>query len=367
MTFKLPHGISEFLHTRLQPFKMAALEAQAARCLWPRQCGVRLPIQSRLPRNAHRSVIVIHKTSGTIRKVEADAHWLQSRNGFSSAWRRIGAMLDIVVAPAVPDGAWAADLSDHASADGPMLAFSSWYPATILVPDRGFVSSGGYARERQRAAAAPAFIDRDPTIVWRGKPTGQGRLIGDPLDPRDPTLRQRVRLCLRLRDLTSERERLGDTADVDAKIVLGGGGSPAVVAAYHAAGILGPPVPQQSWCQRRFAIDIDGNSNAFSNFFIRLLYGCCVIKVASPLGFRQWYYHRLRPWQHYVPVAADLSDLEETIAWCQDHPRDCRQIAAAGQQFAMAMTPESERDAVIDEIVRRHHDPRLAAHLARAA
>lgn len=360
MAFKLPHGISDFLHSRLRPLKVAALEAQAARCLWPGQIGLRLPITIRPSRHAHGSVIVIHKASGTIRGIDADASWLQSRNGFSSAWRRLGAMLDIVAAANVPDGTWAADLGDHATADGPLLAFSSFHPATILVPDRGFMSSGGYARERRRASAAPAFIDRDPTIVWRGKPTGQGRLVGHPLDPTDSTLRQRVRLCLRLHHLATGSPRGGDAADVDAKIVLGAAAPPEIASAYRAAGILGPTIPQASWCRRRFAIDIDGNSNAFSNLFIRLLYGCCVIKVASPLGFRQWYYHRLKPWQHYVPVAADLSDLEEAIAWCQGHPRDCREIAAAGQGLALAMTVESERQAVVDDIMRRHHAPRLA-------
>lgn len=363
MAFKLPHGISDFLHTRLQPWKVAALEAQAARCLWPDQIALRLPINTQPSRHAHGSVIVIHKAAGRIRGIDAKASWLRSRNGFSSAWRRIGAMLDIVAAADVPDGNWTADLGDHATVDGQTLAFSSFHPATILVPDRGFVSSGGYAKERRRAARAPAFVDRDPTIVWRGKPTGQGRLVGDPFDASNPTLRQRVRLCLSLQSLAAAPRASGDAMDVGAKIVLGAAAPPEIRVAYRAAGILGSTVPQASWCRRRFAIDIDGNSNAFSNLFIRLLYGCCVIKVASPLGFRQWYYHRLKPWQHYVPVAADLSDLEETIAWCQDHPRDCRQIAAAGQQLALAMTVDSERQSIVDEIMRRHHAP----HLARAA
>lgn len=363
MAFKLPHGISSFLHTQLQPWKVAALEAQAARCLWPGRIDFRLPINTQPARYAHGSVIVIHKVAGRIRGIDADASWLRSRTGFSSAWRRVAAMLDIVTAADVPDGDWAADLGDHATTDGPMLAFSSFHPTTILVPDRGFVSSGGYAKERRQAARAPAFADRDPTIVWRGKPTGQGSLVGDPFDASNPALRQRVRLCLLLEHLATGSPGGGDAADVDAKIVLGAAAPPEIASAYRAAGILGPTIPQASWCGRRFAIDIDGNSNAFSNLFIRLLYGCCVIKVASPLGFRQWYYHRLKPWQHYVPVAADLSDLEEAIAWCHDHPRDCRQIAAAGQDLALAMTVGSERRAVVDEIIRRHHAP----HLAEAA
>jgi hypothetical protein len=360
MAFKLPYRLSASLHAGLEPFKVVALECQAARCLWPRQIGLRVPISGDPSGRAHGSVIVVHKAAGVIRGIAADLGWLQTRNGFSSAWRRLGAMLDVLSAGGVADGDWLADLSDHATADEPVLAFSSWHPSPLLVPDRGFTSSGGYARERRHAAAAPAFTDREPTIVWRGSPSGQGSLVGEPFTASDHTLRQRLRLCLALRDLAATPDAWGDAADVDAKIVLWGGAAPEVVDAYRTAGILGPAIPQRSWCHRRFAIDIDGNSNAFSNLFIRLLYGCCVIKVASPLGFRQWYYHRLEPWVHYVPVAADLSDLAETIAWCQAHPRDCRDIAAAGQRLAMGMTVESERRAVVTEIARRQTMPRLA-------
>lgn len=363
MAFKLPYRLSASLHAGLKPLKVAALECQAARCLWPRQKGLRVPISGDPSGRAHGSVIVVHKAAGAIRGIAADLDWLQSRNGFSSAWRRLGAMLDIISAGGVADGDWPADLSDHATADEPVLAFSSWHLSPLLLPDRGFTSSGGYARERRRAAAAPAFADRAPTIVWRGSPSGQGSLVNEPLAASDQRLRQRIRLCLALRDLAAAPGVRGDAADVDAKIVPWRGAAPDVAHAYRSAGILGPSIPQRSWCHRRFAIDIDGNSNAFSNLFIRLLYGCCVIKVASPLGFQQWYYDRLEPWGHYVPVAADLSDLAETIAWCQAHPRDCRDIAAAGQRLAMGMTVESERRTVVAKIGRRH----ASATLARAA
>ena len=56
------------------------------------------------------------------------------------------------------------------------------------------------------------------------------------------------------------------------------------------AGILGEYVQSDVWAGHKFAIDIDGNSNAWANLFCRLLLGCCIIKVQSPGNFRQWYY-----------------------------------------------------------------------------
>jgi len=101
-------------------------------------------------------------------------------------------------------------------------------------------------------------------------------------------------------------------------------------------------IHERLWLDRKYALDIDGNSNAWSNLFIRLLFGCCVIKVSSPKGFRQWYYDRIEPWKHYVPVKSDLSDLVDQIDWCRGHEDACSEIAAAGQAVAKSLTLERE-------------------------
>ena len=281
---------------------------------------------------------MIHKREGIIRTIEADLDWIQTRHGFSTCWRRMAAVLDPISDTSIDDGSWTADLGDWVHLDGPVIGFCSNRPGSLLLPDRGFHGTAGYRMERRRASAAPAFDDRDPAIVWRGSPSGPGDCKAEPFVPDNPALLQRTRMCLLLRGAIA-----GGVA-IDAKIIGNRRLSQAAVSAHAGAGILGTPIPQPSWCHRRFAIDIDGWANAFSNFFIRLIYGCCVIKVASPLGYRQWYYDRLEPWRHYVPAAADLSDLRETIAWCLAHPRRCREIAAAGQRAAWSMTPQTERD-----------------------
>jgi hypothetical protein len=108
------------------------------------------------------------------------------------------------------------------------------------------------------------------------------------------------------------------------------------------AGLLGDRARLPLWTKLRFAIDVDGNTNAWSNLFNRLLLGCCVIKVQSEQGFRQWYYDDLVPWRHYVPVRPDMADLVEKVEWCRGHPDRCEAIAAEGQALAMSMTFERE-------------------------
>lgn len=333
---RLPTELSAFLHGLFAPAKRLALAWRAARCLRGYLPRLFVPIHGRradAPKTA--SIVTIRKQIGRLAAIEADLPWIVGRSGFSTAWRRLGSFVHLLSHPDVVDGEWRADLGDSVHEPGPVLGFCSNLTDTLLVPDRGFQASSGYARQRRQALAAPAFGDRDDTIAWRGSPTGIGLLANATMQPHDADLRQRVRLCLLL-------ARTDGGLRVDARIVPGRGLPADVAAAYARAGIAGEPLPEDSWLGRQFAIDIDGNANAFTNLFIRLVYGCCVIKVASPRGFRQWYYDRLEPWRHYVPVAADLSDLVERIEWCRGHAEKCRAIAHAGQSLALEMTPAEE-------------------------
>ena len=41
-----------------------------------------------------------------------------------------------------------------------------------------------------------------------------------------------------------------------------------------------------------------------------------------------------RPWEHFVPIAHDMSDLEERTRWCiVEHPAKCAQIAANARRM----------------------------------
>ncbi len=46
-----------------------------------------------------------------------------------------------------------------------------------------------------------------------------------------------------------------------------------------------------------------------------------------------FWYGLIKPWEHYIPIASDLSDLLEKIDWAKTHDEECRQIAARARQF----------------------------------
>ena len=249
------------------------------------------------------------------------------------------------------------EISDGEESEPGTISFCAADPSAVLIPDSIFYWSCGYAAYRDAASAwRTDWAARKERIVWRGSTTGRGRISADEMAADDVSLIQRTRLCLTLRA----------RRDVDARFaeVVQSIDPEEDKHRLEQAGILGGHIEPMTWLLRKFAIDIDGNSNAWSNLFTRLLAGCCVIKVASPLGYRQWYYDALRPWEHFVPVAADLSDLDEKIDWCRTHDRQAAEIAAAGRIFVVRRSFETEMAAAVEALNRRLGTARRAAPCA---
>jgi hypothetical protein len=228
-----------------------------------------------------------------------------------------------------------ADFGDGGLGEDGQIGFSASAEGAILVPDPFFFNARGYDLVRRLAQGSQLpWMRRSDILLWRGGSTGHGLNSTTAMNSDDPVLRQRIRLCLKLRALEGTDARIvgipqtHDRARDEARL--------------RTAGIMGPRVLAESWILRKFAIDIDGNTNAWTNLFTRLLMGCCVLKVESEHGYRQWYYDDLVPWRHFVPIRPDLADLIEKIAWCRANLAACQDIAAAGQTFAMARTWESE-------------------------
>ena len=84
--------------------------------------------------------------------------------------------------------------------------------------------------------------------------------------------------------------------------------------------------------QYRYVINVDGNAAAF-RLGQELKGNQTVLKVESVFDYQIWYHNLLQPWVHYVPVKADLSDLEEQIRWCRTHDQKAREIAQNATRF----------------------------------
>lgn len=217
---------------------------------------------------------------------------------------------------------------------------SALRPDITLLPDPIFFEHRGYALERKYGLEqAVPWHERSAALVWRGAMNSQ--LSFDPdLAPSHPELcAQRLLACLLLRQVPDTDVKFSPAIHREAGPLL-----------YQQLGLAGAPLPPESWLERKYALDIDGFSNAWSNLFTRLLFGCCVLKIESRHGYRQWYYDRLRPWEHYVPVAADLSDLRERFDWVRSHDTESRAIAERGRQLALQLTLSAATAEAADSI-----------------
>ena len=80
----------------------------------------------------------------------------------------------------------------------------------------------------------------------------------------------------------------------------------------------------------KFLINVDGHVSAF-RLSLELSMGCCILLVHST--WKMWFSDLLKPYVHYVPVAADLSNLIEQIQWCRKNDDKCKKIAQNALQF----------------------------------
>ena len=226
------------------------------------------------------------------------------------------------------DGIVAINLGDAGHQLG--LAFCDNRPGSFLIPDSIYMDSRGYIAMREHFAKNFLPWDkRSPTAFWRGTTTGR------PLDPKQGWRSlPRVRLCeigaKNLDIIDAGITKIAQIADPEAEAWIA------------EAGLLRPFVPPEAFQQYKYQIDIDGNTTSWPGLFIKLLTGSVVLKVPPRDGFEQWYYDRLKPWENFIPLALDMSDLPEKVRWLRANDRVAQTIGAAGYRLAEDLTYERE-------------------------
>jgi hypothetical protein len=224
-------------------------------------------------------------------------------------------------------------VGDFADAVLPSAGFCAQDDRVTLIPDLTFWHTRSYCevREEIRKLAVP-WRNRIPLAFWRGSTTGP-----PPINYATIRSLPRFRLCA----LSLARRHILDarlSAVVQSNTDEDGDRLRELA---RSLGMLAPPIPQAEFARFRYLVDIDGNTNSWG-LLAKLAMGSCILKVQST--YRQWYYRDLRPWEHYIPVRADLSDLEEKVLWCRENDDDARQIAEAGKRLADRLVFETEME-----------------------
>jgi hypothetical protein len=219
------------------------------------------------------------------------------------------------------------------SQKAPILAFGSALndPYSILMPDPAFIGSRGHSEDRARIEEMHKIFPwnlKQPTVFWRGTSTGSG-LTGD-----DWKEVPRIALCLKAKEI-------GDNRKIDCGISkLISFSKPEHEKRIVELDILKGYVPFEEFLKYRYQVDVDGFANAWISCFSKLASHSLTLKVESTQ--RQWYYHRLQPWKHYIPLASDLSNLGEVLTWLPSHDAEAQQIAENAASLMSSITFESE-------------------------
>jgi hypothetical protein len=223
------------------------------------------------------------------------------------------------------DGLW--DWQQKLTESVPVFAFGRHVndTKTLLMPDPAFIESLGYVDELEdlaRMAEQRPWRARKDAAFFRGAATGLGFSAGT---WRDSARGRLVVLAA----------KLAQPEVLDAKVTRYSHVDEVCRCELVEAGVVDVEVPLSSFCSYKYLIDADGHCCAWKSLFLKMAMGAVVLKIDSP--YQEWYYPRLKPWKHYVPIAADLSNLESVYNWLREHEDCAEQIGRNGQQFVRGL------------------------------
>ena len=191
-------------------------------------------------------------------------------------------------------------------------------PSAFVVPDSHYLQQNHYVElfaEVRRDLVA--WADRKPRAILAAGDHGENANFFRPSD--DSTLHPR-----RLFQRTVADQGLA--ADV----------------------VLGQNVSLADQLGYRYIVDVDGCARTWTAWAWKMMSGATVLSVESP--WTAFFTDQFSPWEHFVPVANDCSDLAEKLDWCRANDAECQAIAGRAQQQAALVY---EINAVAERVVTR--------------
>ena len=218
--------------------------------------------------------------------------------------------------------------------DRPGDAYSaSWqrkkhYRNVCLVPDFYYVNNLGYARFFDQGVSA--WNSRRLEFYWRGSTTGGFHITTASLDELP-----RYKLC----NVAKARRPLTNVAFYTVVQAAQDGSQQEIEERLREEGLLLPFTDMGHYVDRKYIIQVDGNGNSWE-LVRKLRLGCCLLIGDS--DWQLWHDQFIKPWEHFIPIKRDFSDLNEIIDWCLAHDDEARQIAENGRAYAMAIDFDQE-------------------------
>lgn len=221
---------------------------------------------------------------------------------------------------------------------------------TLAIPDFT-LQDDSYGEDIERidaAAARTPFAARQETIKWRGRLTGPDYPDADNCH-RFPRYHLLKVAAANPAILDARVTHYDNVPDTDAGRAL----------RRELDGMLGglaPEIPPSDFVLYKYLVSTDGVASTWKRVANSLWTGSVLLMQHR---WRQFFYPGLVAWEHYVPVADDMSDLPSLHAWLRAHSEQAERIGEAGRCFAKAfLTVRAVEDHFVEVVNRCSRLPR---------
>jgi hypothetical protein len=231
----------------------------------------------------------------------------------------------------------------HAKHALPLLAFATTQElnasnAVILIPDSESLKSYKQLFQSiQKSNKRYTWNQKIPKILWRGATTGGKKCATFDCSPR-------------LSFIASSK----NLAFIDAGFTITTINVIKPFARELRRNYLKPHVPPHEAISYKYLLDIDGNSCSYSRMAWILASNSLLLKHQSDKI--QWYYHKLKPYQHYLPIASDFSNLQQQYEWAESHSLQVQSIVRNSQQLALEIFNDTNIDKAIITAFNQYHE-----------
>ncbi len=80
------------------------------------------------------------------------------------------------------------------------------------------------------------------------------------------------------------------------------------------------------------------------------------VLLKEAYGWEVFFDCHFRPWEHFVPVASDFSDVAEKVSWCEENPDACRQMTENRHVAVRLLLDNETRQKALRRVVRKYNE-----------
>lgn len=230
---------------------------------------------------------------------------------------------------------------------------------TVLWPHRRVHKIGAKEFCAEPDPSEPALSHKEPIVFWRGSLRGFSTLGG--------TLTNFRSVVKQFRDQKIDKEQLLAHLETVPRYAfvsryfgmpgfdIGFVQPPDLAHYFEIAEIAryqGTPVSTGAQASAKYLISIQG-TDVGSSFGWQIATNSVLMK--ETYSWEVFFDCHFRPWEHFIPVARDFSDVAEKIAWCEDNAGACGEMAVKRHEAVRFLLEAATRDEALRRVVARYN------------